>query len=295
VSAAAISRALGGHRAGRGYLVRCPVASHGRGEGDRSPSLHIEDGDKALLVHCYAGCDPRDVLEALRPLRLDDRPGPAPPPRKRSDNSGLALALWAEARHPDGSPVEPYLASRGLALPPEAAGAALRWHPDCPFGQGTRVGCMVALVRNVVTDQPQAIHRTAIDRDGRKLEHLGSKGRMSLGPTGGGAVKLTPDEDVELHVGIGEGLESTLSLRTMRGCERLAVWCLLSSDNMKRLPVLGGIESLCVAVDHEPTGILAAREVAARWQAAGREVLLFAPRERSADLNDLTKREAGHG
>ena len=40
------------------YLVPCPVPSHGRGRGDRNPSLRLADGDTQLLVHCYAGCDP---------------------------------------------------------------------------------------------------------------------------------------------------------------------------------------------------------------------------------------------
>jgi hypothetical protein len=48
--AADIARALGRRRSGKGYICRCPVPSHGRGRGDRNPSLS----------------DPRDVLGVLR-------------------------------------------------------------------------------------------------------------------------------------------------------------------------------------------------------------------------------------
>ena len=41
-----------------GWLVPCPVPSHGKGRGDRSPSLRISDGESSrLLVYCFAGCD----------------------------------------------------------------------------------------------------------------------------------------------------------------------------------------------------------------------------------------------
>jgi hypothetical protein len=52
---------------------------------------------------------------------------------------------------------------------------------------------MVALVRDVVTDEPKAIHRTALSADGRKVTVSGTE-RLALGPLAGGAVKLTPME-----------------------------------------------------------------------------------------------------
>jgi hypothetical protein len=52
-------------------------------------------------------------------------------------------------------------------------------------------------------------------------------------------------------------------------------------------PVLPGIETLTVAVDHDWPGEKAARQVTERWHAAGREVLLFEANNRGADLNDI--------
>jgi putative DNA primase/helicase len=75
MSAAEIAKALGGHPSGGGYLVRCPLPSHGQGRGDRRPSLSVSDGDDGrLLVRCFAGCDPLDVLAELRRLSLDEKP-----------------------------------------------------------------------------------------------------------------------------------------------------------------------------------------------------------------------------
>jgi hypothetical protein len=65
--ARSIALALGGRRAQRladgSYLIPCPVRSHGKGRGDRNPSLRIGDGTTRLLVHCFGGCDSVAVLD----------------------------------------------------------------------------------------------------------------------------------------------------------------------------------------------------------------------------------------
>ena len=59
----AIAKALRGKPAGlRAFLCKCPVPSHGRGWGDRSPSLRIrENAGGAIELECLAGCDPTSV------------------------------------------------------------------------------------------------------------------------------------------------------------------------------------------------------------------------------------------
>src|SRR5215211_3656341 len=93
-------------------------------------------------------------------------------------------------------------------------------------------------------------------------------------PLTGGAVKLTPDEDVSTCLGIGEGIESTLSLRLVPEFGPSPVWALLSAGGVARFPVLSGIEVLWIAVDHDPNGQgqAAAQACADRWQGAGREM-----------------------
>lgn len=54
------------------WKAACPVRSHGRGNGDRNPSLSIGPGrDQALVFRCHAGCDQADVKQALIDLGIN--------------------------------------------------------------------------------------------------------------------------------------------------------------------------------------------------------------------------------
>jgi len=48
-------RSSGGNR----YLACCPAHE------DRSPSLAISSADDRLLIHCFAGCSPDEILGAI--------------------------------------------------------------------------------------------------------------------------------------------------------------------------------------------------------------------------------------
>lgn len=69
------------------YLVSCPATSHGKGRGDRNPSLHLTEGpEEKVLVSCMAGCHTDDVLDALGLTRSDLFPrkdSPEAPARPR--------------------------------------------------------------------------------------------------------------------------------------------------------------------------------------------------------------------
>ena len=59
--ARSIAMALGGHKAGAGWMALCPV------HHDRKPSLSIREADEGrVLVHCHAGCDQERVIAILR-------------------------------------------------------------------------------------------------------------------------------------------------------------------------------------------------------------------------------------
>lgn len=205
----------------------------------------------------------------------------------------LALLLWRASADPRGTIVEQYLKSRALELPNEAAIEAIRFHPDCPF-MADRFPAMVCLVRNIVTNEPQAIIRTALTPEGRAIKRPDKAGRlktfrMSLGPTASGAVKIDPDEDVTQGLCIGEGVELCLSGRQM-GLR--PVWALLGTVGVEKFPVLPGIEGLHIFRENDANlaGPKAVEDCAARWRDARREVI-FADPESGADLNDeLRKR-----
>jgi putative DNA primase/helicase len=286
-----VAMALGGD------IVGDQVLAPGPGHSARDRSLCVKlatsvaDG---ILVHSFAGDDPLLAKAYIR-QRLFGSDGPQTAIRGRpaakasnqQDRRERALAIWAEAVDPRGTASAAYLARRGIADITESAGHALRHHPSCPFGE-VRVSCLVGLVRNIVSDQPQAIHRTAITQDGRKSNAAG-RDRMALGPLAGGCIKLTPYESVTYCLGVAEGVETALSLQLVAEFGRSPVWALISASGLASFPVLPGIEALWIAVDHDPAGRRAAEAVGSRWRARGREVFLVAPREAGSDLNDLLK------
>jgi hypothetical protein len=123
--AASIARALGGHRSRDGFLVRCPVPGHGRGNGDRHPPLLIKDGETRVLVHCFAGCSVRDVLDALGcrdsstgGIRRDAFVLRAVDVARREEPDIEAVRIWRSATVIEGTVAALYLQyCRGLTPP----------------------------------------------------------------------------------------------------------------------------------------------------------------------------------
>ena len=192
----------------------------------------------------------------------------------RRSSAAHARALWQESADPRRTPVEPYLKSRDLELGDDVAGKIIRWHPG--------VGAMLALFRNVITDEPQGISRTFLDREGRKI------GRKFLGPVGGAAVKLDPDENVLDGLHIAEGIESGLAARRL-GLR--PTWALGSAGAISAFPVLSGIEALSLLREHDEANRKASDACATRWLSAGCEVVNILP-NRGKDANDAIRRSA---
>jgi putative DNA primase/helicase len=270
-----IARALGrAQRAARGWVAKCPA------HDDHNPSLSLCDTpDGKVLVKYHAGCEQADVIAALRARALwPDNIRSADPPKqpiaaaKPADDDGKriadALAIWRDSVDPRGTLIERYLRSRGLKLGDDVAGAVLRWHP--------RIRAMIALFRNIVTDAPQAICRTFLDAEGRKIE------RKFLGPVGGAAIKLDSDDTVLGGLHIGEGVETCMAARQL-GLR--PAWAVGSAGAIAAFPVLSGIEALSLLREHDEANQCAADACAARWRSAGRQVLDVWP-ERGKDVND---------
>lgn len=236
-----------------------------------------------------------------KPRRADEPPRPAHPPmppaaprvvepdRPMFDTlSEYGRKLWRECRPLAGTIGAAYLAARRCTLPPEDG--ALRFHPARKHPMGDHIGpALVALVTDATTGEPMSLHTTFICADGTKPAHLPGPARLMLGRhrKAGGVIRLWPDEAVTTGLGIGEGVETCLSLaHAFR-----PVWSLIDAGNLRAFPVLAGVESLLIAADHDPAGLAAARECAARWCAAGRTAsLVMAPAD-GADLNDELKKE----
>jgi len=66
-----IAKALGNAKQVNGnWLASCPVPGHGRGNGDKNPSLSIKEDNGKLLFHCHGGCDQHSVFDAVRERNL---------------------------------------------------------------------------------------------------------------------------------------------------------------------------------------------------------------------------------
>jgi putative DNA primase/helicase len=214
-------------------------------------------------------------------------------------NQHYADDLWREASAIDNTPASAYLDWRHVLQPALDAGdRVLRFHPNCRFGSG-RHACLLALRRDLYSDEPRAIQRIALPdmytmrqmTFTRFVEVGGKITRMTLGPKTETAIKLSSDEIVIQGLTIGEGLETVLAGMAKSFCP---AWALGDADSVENFPIIGGIEALTILVDNDASGRgqCAALECSARWTGAGREVLRAVPNQTGYDFNDVLMRSA---
>jgi hypothetical protein len=294
MNAETIARALGGRKLGGGWTARCLA------HDDRSPSLSISDADGKVLIRCHAGCEQERVIAALRgrglwagnnPSLLSQVARRTPAERKPDQDdarrSAVALALWHSAKPVQGTPVETYLASRGIRLPPPDA---LRFHPGLTHPSGSIWPAMIALVTNGADEMPIAIHRTFLARYGAGKAPVDPQ-KMMLGPCRGGAVRLADPGDVLM---VGEGIETAAS-----GMQAYALpaWAALSTSGLIALLLPPVVRTVIILADNDANGAgeRAARTAAARWLGEGRRVRIAMPPDPGSDFNDLlSMTEARH-
>jgi putative DNA primase/helicase len=281
MNAADIAAALGdAFRVGRGWRCRCPV--HG------GRSLTLRDGDDGrLLVTCWGGCNRLDVLAELRRSGLlnagatnNYRPISAAPDKHSDGQIARAVAIWREARPAAGTPVEKYLASRSITglLP-----SKLRFHPACRHPNGARLPAMVALVEHA-TRGAVAVHRTYLQIDGFG-KVLASPPKASLGPVGGGAVRLGRPRAGE-WLAVAEGIETALAVAV--ACA-MPAWAALSAGGVRTVILPPEATHIVMCADHDAsgTGERAARAAAARWVTEGRRVRIAMPPAPDTDMADV--------
>ncbi|MFT8245543.1 toprim domain-containing protein [Roseomonas sp. BN140053] len=205
-------------------------------------------------------------------------PTKAPVLRPERDSGALAWRVWSEAQDALDTPVQRYLAGRGLSIPP---GAPIRFHPACPRG-AERLPAMVALMTQAETGAPCGVHRTFLAADG--TGKAPGQAKMMLGRAG--VIRLVPDEQVELGLGIAEGIETSLAV--MQGFDWRPVWAATSAGAIAAFPVLRGLDALTVFADADDggVGLKAATACVRRWSAAGFDARIVAapPEHDFADL-----------
>jgi putative DNA primase/helicase len=266
------------------------VATNGTKAGQWYDFENGTGGDIIALIARVRGVDFRDALAYAKqfnglipaPAISTTQAAPARPADDIKRKRHLACGLWREAVPIANTPAERYLARRGIVRLPADINGTVLFHPACPFGE-IKHSCMLALMRDIHTNEPRAIYRTALTPTAEKI------GRMALGPKSGAAVKLSAHEDVTHGLAVGEGLETVLSAMQMGFCP---AWALGDAGNVSDFPVLSGIDCITLIVDNDEngTGQRAALECSRRWTEAGREVLRVVPDRVGDDMNDVVKR-----
>jgi hypothetical protein len=240
MDARSLAIALGGEVSSTDRIL-CPGPGHS--PRDRSLSVRLDPcAPDGFLVHSFSSDDfgvCRDYVRRYLGLARS-KTGTAPRTAARrsratTTTTDYALAFWQRSTDAHDTVIEAYLRSRHLELP--AGNAVIRHHPDFgPHGEPDAI--MVALMRDVVTDQPVAVHRTYIDHTGRKT------GRKILGgPCGGAAVKLAPATDVLV---VAEGVETALAA-TAAGMT--PVWAMGSASAIGALAVLPEVATLVILAE----------------------------------------------
>jgi hypothetical protein len=239
---------------------------------------HIDGVDFKIAVQTLGGDERKPIAPIAKPTE---------PKESDEEKTKRALKIWDDASEVNDTLAEQYLRRRGLDLPEDDH--ALRFYSPCAFGVG-KYPCLIALFRDVLTNEPKAIHRIALGPGGMLI------GKRMLGRVGDCAIKIDEDENVTIGLSVGEGIETMIAAR-MRGFR--PAWALGSAGTLKTFPVLSGVECLSIVVDHDlpdkngrQAGQEAALECSQRWTAAGREVRRLVPRRQGSDMADLV--EAQH-
>lgn len=285
MTAAEVAALLGDERReGSSWRCRCPL--HG------GRSLILRDGrDGTLLVTCWGGCERLEILAELRRRGLlGSDIGHRLPTATRShrfkEHSGDATrvagarAIWVSALPSLESPVERYLAGREITIPPPPT---LRWSPRCWHNDERKeMPAMVAVVEHVERGIV-GIHRTYLTADLRRHS------RRSLGPIGGGAVRLGEARPGQ-WLAIGEGIETVLSV--MSACA-VPGWAALSAEGVRGLVLPPEASHVIICSDNDASGVGqgAAWDAARQWLAQGRRVKIATPPQAGQDFNDLLQRE----
>jgi putative DNA primase/helicase len=203
---------------------------------------------------------------------------PAKPEEDDAARIDQALGIWSEVQPVRGTLAEQYLVGRGIQVPDEALDV-LGFHRHCPFGERRKAPALVALVQDIITSEPIAIHRRELTPDAAKAGPW-----MALGPKSGGAIRLSRSDCGNLA--IGEGVETCLAGMQLGSGP---TWSVIDAGGMTAFPVLEHIGRLTIIADNDVsgTGQRAAAACRQRWAAAGKAVRFAMPEEPGQDFNDV--------
>ena len=296
MTAREIVKALSGSWSGSYGLCFCPCHNDGN-----TPALKVSDDDRKddhIDLHCFAGCDWRDVKAELRRRELLPEPNgiyrrqgaAAHKGRRRLQKANaqirkgdrsqarieIALRIWRESESATGTVVVKYLHGRGIELeiPPSIRFHRLLKNSSSDLFFPAMIAAVQTLDRRIT-----AIHRTFLLPDGRGKAQV-SEPKMALGAIGAGAVRLAAATE---ELVLAEGIETALSVLQATG---KPVWACLGTSGLKAVILPPEVKIVTIAADGDEAGEKAAQEAARRFYLEGREVKIARP-PAGMDFNDL--------
>jgi hypothetical protein len=275
-----IVEAFGGTWHGVGGMCRCPA------HDDRSPSLSVRIGDRALLFHCFAGCKTVEVMRALRRVGLtalcaDTFVGSGRPVMPATPNQ-VARRLWEGSVPISGTLAAVYLDRRFIT----ALSAELRYKPRTQLGSRPDATFHPALIAAIRDDRGLvAVHRTFLDTKSAWKAAIPDPKRM-LGRPGTGAVRLAP---AGLVLGLAEGLETALSAMDILG---FPVWAVLGNERFGIVSIPAVVQRLIILRDPDKGGERAS-ELAENQAREGLSIETLLPPGKGRDWNAVAMSSRG--
>ncbi|QWT16706.1 DUF7146 domain-containing protein [Sphingobium xenophagum] len=227
---------LGGSWHGRTAMCPCPA------HADRTPSLSIRQGERGILVTCFAGCLREDVLRELRRVPVRQHYSYTDVPHSVRGN---VTRLWDEAIPIAGTLAERYVESRFL-LP---LADDLRFHPRCPYRPRPWTTFHPALLVAVREGRTLvAIQRIFLDPATARYRMKLMLGRPARGAWQGGGQGGTV-------LALAEGFETAQAFTILK---TLPCWASLGARRFDLVRLPDHISHLILAVDNDAEGYRAA-------------------------------------
>ena len=202
---------LKGRWFGQYGMICCPA------HPDRTPSCKVSDGHTRPMFHCFAGCDWRDIVQALESQgilpewRPENRgqpsrtktpiaaPSPTTRPIDRDDDDvkqkrEWASQIWADCRPLEGTLGADYLANRSIQILPRPNVA--RFHPGLKSKESGTKWPGVVFAYRMLDGEFDGIQRILIDPATAGKAPL-KYPKLSLGTTPGSVMRLGEPERIK--------------------------------------------------------------------------------------------------
>ena len=205
---------------------------------------------------------------------------------QRAKKREAAMRHWRNAEGQSYAATEKYLTARLGALPIDLADddSPIRENVTDNQETGTAMPTMIALITELDTGNPVAIHRTYLAEDGSGKADVQTAKKV-LGPYRGCGVVFGP---MKKSVVITEGIEDALTIALV--AKKSTPIAAIAAGNIAALRLPDSVESVAICIDEDKAGRAAAAKAARKFFDEGKRVIVFRPegaKDFNARLQDL--------